>query len=217
MKTKICGITTLDDAQAAVEAGADILGFVFYPNSPRYISPGDCASLVDGLSARGHSMVTVGVFVNESVEMVYEILDICGLDLAQLHGDETENELKKLKGKAYKAVRPRSMDEANMLFQRYAGVGVASPGLLLDAYRVDHYGGTGTYADWNICAQLSRRTPLLLAGGLRAENVKEALEVVKPWGVDVSSGVESSPGEKDWRKLHAFVGAVREYEKENQE
>ena len=214
MKIKICGLTTLDDAQIAAEAGADMLGFVFYPKSPRYISPTNCSSLVERLFARGFPIVTVGVFVNVSVGSVREILDSCGLHLAQLHGDETPNELKALNSRAFKAIRPRTADEAREAIKRYAGVGVSAPALLLDAYEIGHYGGTGSCADWNIAEELARATPLMLAGGLTPENVTKAMARVQPWGVDVSSGVECSPGKKDWQKVDAFVRAVRQYEKE---
>jgi phosphoribosylanthranilate isomerase len=144
----------------------------------------------------------VGVFVNTSVEAVKDILDACSLDLAQLHGDETAEIITAFDGKAFKAFRgiPESMDG----FARSA-----PPAFLLDASVKGVYGGSGVTADWDGAAELAKKYPFLLAGGLTPENVAEAVSRVKPWGVDVASGVESAPGEKDPAKLSAFVNAVQ--------
>jgi phosphoribosylanthranilate isomerase len=215
MKIKICGLTSFEDTLMAVEAGADMLGFVFYPRSPRYISPTECASLVKELCTRGYSFVSVGVFVNKSPETVREILDFCGLDLAQLHGNESQAEVKELQDRAYKAIRPQVMSEARKMLDQYAGIRESAPTLLIDAYQTGQYGGTGSCVDWSIAAELAQSTSLLLAGGLTHENVSTALSAVQPWGVDVSSGVESEPGRKDQQKIKAFVHAVRMFEREN--
>ena len=201
-KIKICGIKTLNDALAAIEAGADYLGFNFYRRSVRFIEKRACAEMTSVLKKEHTQIKLVGVFVNALVEEIKDILDTCSLDLAQLHGDETAEMLKALDGKAYKAFRgiPESLD---------GFVRSESPAFLVDASVKGVYGGSGVTADWNGAAELAKKYPLLLAGGLTPENVAEAVRQVKPWGVDVASGVESAPGEKDASKMKAFVRAVR--------
>lgn len=201
-KIKICGIKTLQDALAAIDSGADYLGFNFYPKSVRFIEKQACAEITSVLKKEYPHITLVGVFVNSSVEEVMDILNTCSLDLAQLHGDETIEMVKSLDEKAFKAFRavPESMDG----FARQD-----APALLVDAVVKGAYGGTGVTADWNVAAELAKKYPLLLAGGLTPENVAEAVRRVKPWGVDVASGVESAPGEKDANKMKAFVQAAR--------
>lgn len=199
-KVKICGIRTVADALAAKEAGADLIGFNFYPKSPRYIDVGGCRDIMSVMRRYGH-ITYVGVFVNASVPEIRATLETCGLSLAQLHGEETAEMLKALDGKAFKAFRgvPASPDG----FARGD-----APALLVDASVKGAYGGTGVTADWNRAAELAKQYPLLLAGGLTPENVAEAVRQVKPWGVDVASGVETSPGLKDTGKMKAFVKAI---------
>ena len=200
-KVKICGIKTLNDALAAIEAGADYLGFNFYRRSVRFIEKRACAEITSVLKKEHSQIKLVGVFVNSLVEEIKDILDTCSLDMAQLHGDETAEMLKALDGKAFKAFRgiPESID---------GFVRSESPVFLVDASVKGVYGGSGVTADWNGAAELAQKYPLLLAGGLTPENVAEAVRRVKPWGVDVASGVESAPGEKDASKMKAFVKAV---------
>jgi len=200
-KIKICGIKTVTDALAAMDAGADLIGFNFYPKSPRYIDVGRCRDIMSVMRKCGH-ITYVGVFVNASVEEVRATLETCGLSLAQLHGDETIETLNALDGKAFKAFR--GVPEKLNGFAREV-----APAFLLDASVKGVYGGSGVTADWSAAAELARKYPLLLAGGLTPENVAEAVGRVKPWGVDVASGVESTPGEKDAGKMKAFVQAVR--------
>jgi phosphoribosylanthranilate isomerase len=208
MRVKICGITTLDDALAAVEAGADMLGFNFYPPSPRYIEPAACAAMVSALLARGAAKTTVGVFVNMPPERVAAILDECGLDLAQLSGDEPPSDLMMLGELAFKGIRPRDAGEAMTLSARYV-FHIAPPALLIDAsIGAGQFGGTGQVGDWDAAAAIAAAHPILLAGGLRPENVAAAIAAVQPWGVDVASGVESSPGRKDATKMRDFVRAA---------
>src|SRR5215217_1249956 len=204
-KIKICGIKTVNDALAAMDAGADMLGFNFYPKSPRSISVGQCRDIMSVMRKYSHIMY-VGVFVNASMAEVRAALETCALTLAQLHGDETPEMLNSLYGKAFKAFRgiPRSLHG----FARED-----PPAFLIDASVKGAYGGTGVTADWGIAAELARQYPLLLAGGLTPQNVAEAVRRVKPWAVDVASGVESSPGVKDPAKMRAFVRAVREESK----
>jgi indole-3-glycerol phosphate synthase/phosphoribosylanthranilate isomerase len=211
-KVKICGITTLNDALAAVEAGADLLGFNFYPPSPRFITTSACARLCAALRARAIPVTTVGVFVNTPPADIQAILDECGLDLAQLHGDEPPEDLAALGGRAFKAIRPASLPEARAAVGRY-GLRKAPPALLVDTAAAGAYGGTGQAGDWAMARPLAAEHPLLLAGGLRPENVAAAVAQVRPWGVDVASGVEVEPGRKDPAKMRAFVRAVRDVEK----
>jgi phosphoribosylanthranilate isomerase len=233
-KVKICGITNFEDAQVAVEAGADLLGFIFYEPSPRYVAPETVKEIVSRLKHRvsapagqrldglddllptTHSVTYVGVFVNTPLEMVKQILDFCQLDAAQLHGEEPPEAVAQLNSPAFRVLRPQSPEEAEALIQKY----IQSPDrpvvpssrlplFLLDAYHPTLYGGVGAVADWAVAAGLSQRYPLLLAGGLTPTNVVEAIRAVNPWGVDVSSGVEAEKGRKDHEKVRAFVGAVR--------
>lgn len=199
---KICGIKTLNDALAAIDAGADYLGFNFYPKSIRFVEKQICADITSVLKKDHPHIKLVGVFVNSSVEEVKDILETCSLDLAQLHGDETSEMLNALNGKAFKAFR--GIPENINGFARSE-----SPAFLLDASVKGVYGGSGVTADWNGAAELAKKYPLLLAGGLTPDNVAEAVSRVKPWGVDVASGVESTVGEKDARKMVEFVKAVR--------
>jgi phosphoribosylanthranilate isomerase len=202
-KIKICGIKTVDDALAAMDAGADLLGFNFYPKSPRYINVGTCRNIMSVM--RKHAHITyVGLFVNASVAEVRATIETCGLSLAQLHGDETSEMIQSLNGKAFKAFRGVPDPEHINGFARSD-----VPALLVDAAVKGAYGGTGVTADWSQAAELAKQYPLLLAGGLTPENVAEAVRQVQPWGVDVASGVESSPRQKDASKMRAFVQAVR--------
>ena len=200
-KIKICGIKTVNDALAAMDAGADLLGFNFYPKSPRYIDVDTCRDIMSVMRKYGH-ITYVGLFVNASVAEVRATVETCGLSLAQLHGDETSEMLDALDGKAFKAFRgvPQNING----FARSD-----APALLVDADVKGAYGGTGVPADWNKAADLAKQYSLLLAGGLTPENVADAVRLVKPWGVDVASGVESSAGSKDASKMRAFVQAVQ--------
>jgi phosphoribosylanthranilate isomerase len=214
MKVKICGITNLEDAQAAIEAGADLLGFVFYPKSPRYIEPKTAAAIIDTLTTQDATRNTqhVGVFVDEPINRVREILDQCRLDLAQLHGSEPPAEVRMLQPRAYKALRPRQRGDAEAVAATYAPVMDISPdrpAFLIDAYHPWQFGGTGETTDWSAAKVLAWRFPVLLAGGLTADNVAEAIRIVEPWGVDVSSGVEAEPGKKDHGKVRAFIEAAK--------
>jgi len=204
IKVKVCGITNAEDALAAVEAGADALGFIFYEKSPRYVVPGVVANIIAELPP----LVTpVGVFVNEGLATVRSIMDTCGLAMAQLHGDENVSYCRELARPAMKALRLR--DRGSLLaLAEYQGRGGVR-GFVLDAFSELSYGGTGQITDWGLAAEVAKSTPILLAGGLTLDNVTEAIRTVRPYGVDVSSGVESAPGKKDHAKMRAFVDAVR--------
>jgi len=203
-KIKICGIKTVDDALAAMNAGADLIGFNFYPKSPRYIDVGMCRNIMSVMRQVGR-VICVGVFVNASVAEIHATMDTCGLNLAQLHGDETVEFMEKLEEKSFKAFRgiPNDVND----FARSD-----APAFLLDASVKGVYGGSGVTADWDGATKLAKQYPLLLAGGLTPENVGEAVGRVQPWGVDVASGVESAPGKKDAAKMSAFVKEVKRLE-----
>jgi phosphoribosylanthranilate isomerase len=203
VKIKICGITNLEDALAAIDAGVDLLGFNFYRKSARYIEPEMARSIVAQIRSGVGRPQLIGVFVNSPFLEVQSILREVDLDLAQLHGDESIELIAQLDGRGFKALRPQSTDEAENQAKTYA---VASePALLIDAYRKGEYGGTGQVGDWSIAAKVARQYPILLAGGLTPDNVAEVIRQVQPWGVDVASGVESAPGKKDMQKMRAFV------------
>ena len=191
----------MTDALAAMDAGADLIGFNFYPKSPRYIDVDKCHDIMSVMRKYEH-ITYVGVFVNASAEEIRATMETCGLSLAQLHGDETLEMLSALDGKAFKAFRgiPQHLNG----FTRGN-----APAFLLDASVKDLYGGSGVTANWNGAKKLAEKYPLLLAGGLSPKNVADAIRQVKPWGVDVASGVECAPGEKDPQKMKAFVQAVR--------
>ena len=198
---KICGIKTLPDALAAIEAGADYLGFNFYPKSVRFIEKSACAEITSVLKREHPQIKLVGVFVNSPVEEIKDILQTCHLDLAQLHGDETPEIFAQLAPHAFRAFR--GIPESNAGYERDE-----APFMLIDAAVKGVYGGSGVTADWTAAAELAKKYPLLLAGGLTPENVADAVRQVQPWGVDVASGVESAPGEKDAGKMKAFVRAI---------
>jgi phosphoribosylanthranilate isomerase len=198
---KICGIKTLKDALAAIESGADYLGFNFYPKSVRFIEKSVCAEITSVLKHEHPHIKFVGVFVNLPVGEVKDILQTCSLDLAQLHGDETPETFAQLAPHAFRAFR--GIPESNAGYERNE-----APAMLIDAAVKGVYGGSGVTADWTAAAELAKKYPLLLAGGLTPENVADSVKQVNPWGVDVASGVESAPGEKDAGKMKAFVKAI---------
>ncbi len=203
-KVKICGITSAEDAAVAVEAGADALGFVLYRRSPRYIQPSLARQIIMSLPP----LVTpVGVFVDEEQQVVRNLMDDCGLALAQLHGHESAAYCQELGRPVLKALRvkDRSSFLALAEFQGRAGV----RGFVLDAFSDQAYGGTGRVIDWQLAAEVARAANILLAGGLTPDNVEKAIQSVQPYGVDVSSGVEREPGKKDHEKVRAFIRAVR--------
>ncbi len=203
IKIKICGITNAEDAQVAVDAGADALGFIFYAQSPRFVEIQTVKSIVDQLPP---FVLPIGVFVNEEQTMVQNIMDACGLALAQLHGDETPVYCETLGHPVLKGIRLRDRSSFLALAEYKGRAGVR--GFLLDAFSETAYGGTGSVADWDLAAEAAKAAPILLAGGLSPENVQDAIQKVHPYGIDVSSGVEASPGKKDHAKVHAFMKAA---------
>ncbi len=199
---KICGITRVEDARAAAEAGADAIGFVFYPPSPRAIAP---ARAVEIAAALPRGIAKIGVFVNESVVRMMEIRSRVGLDCVQLHGDEAPDVALALPCPAIRAFRaaPRDLEEAAFI-ARYPAAAV-----LVDGERAGFYGGTGAPAAQGAIAAARRARRWILSGGLTPENVAAKIATLAPWGVDVSTGVEESPGLKDANRIAAFMAAVR--------
>lgn len=200
VKVKICGITSYEDARAAVDAGADALGFVFFDKSPRYVNPMTVANIIAKIPP---FIQTVGLFVNEEIEQVNWTADYCGLDLVQLHGDETPEDCLEVKRRVIKAFRMKNIVSIEPL-EKYQ-----VSGYLLDAWCPDCYGGTGKTFNWEMAAVASKYGRIILAGGLSADNVAQALQAVQPYAVDVSSGVESAPGKKDADKVKAFIKAAK--------
>lgn len=216
-RVKICGVTTLDDALMAADAGADMLGLNFYKKSPRFIDPNRARDLCDALRAKlgAACPLLVGLFVNEVVGKISTTMDKVGLDFAQLSGDESVEMLREMRGVAYKGIRPRNQAEALDdvgYFMPALPANERIPALLLDAHHPSLYGGTGEQADVGIALAVKAAVPrLMLAGGLNPDNVAEKVRAVQPWGVDVASGVEidDQPGVKDAAKVRAFIDAVR--------
>lgn len=196
VKVKICGITNVEDALHAAGCGADALGFVFYDRSPRCLSPEAALEIIAELPP---FVTAVGLFVNESPARIRQIADFCGLDVIQLHGDEGPADCDHAPRRVVKALRVK---EAASL-DGHAAYAVSA--LLLDTWVAGAYGGTGERFNWELAAAVARQRPVILAGGLTAENVAAAVRTVRPYGVDVSSGVEASPGRKDPAKVEAFI------------
>lgn len=200
VRVKICGITNLEDAEAAVRFGADALGFVFYRKSPRYIDPREAGGIIRALPP---FVTKVGVFVNETLDEVRRAREEASLDRVQLHGDETPEYCEKTGSGVIKAfrIRVRADIEELALYDVSA--------FLLDTYREDTPGGTGETFNWEIAVEASSERRIILSGGLNAENVAMAIKTVRPYAVDVSSGVESAPGKKDLEKMKKFIDEAR--------
>ncbi len=199
-KVKICGITNLEDALFAAEAGADALGFIFYAKSPRCIVPDRAREIILRLPP---FVAKVGVFVNKELDRVRELMAHCGLDYAQLHGDEPPEQVAALAPRVIKAVRVRSAADVERLAE-YQAVAY-----LLDTYHPTKHGGTGEAFDWELAVEAKSHGPVILAGGLTPQNVAAAIERVHPYAVDVSSGVEAAPGIKDRHKVRRFIMAAK--------
>jgi phosphoribosylanthranilate isomerase len=217
IQVKICGLTTLDDARIAVEAGADLLGFNFYKKSPRYLTPDAAQTLCDTLRSDygADCPALVGVFVNEVVSAISVITNKVGLNFAQLSGDESEAMLRELRGIGFKAIRPmnaaQALDDAQY-FAAVMPVNERAPSLLVDAFKSGEYGGTGQSVSDEIALAIHDQVPrLMLAGGLTHDNIVARIAAVQPWGVDTASGVEidGQPGRKDPDKVRAFIRAVK--------
>jgi phosphoribosylanthranilate isomerase len=199
-RVKICGITNVEDAIQAVEAGADALGFVFYEKSPRCVTPSQVQKIIAELPP---FVTTVGLFVNEEIPQVRRIMTGARLDVVQLHGDEAPEDCIIEPLRVIKALRVKNAASLKGT-DRYQ-----VSALLLDAWSDKGYGGTGEQFDWQLVRQLTANRPLILAGGLSPANVAIAVQEVRPYAVDVSSGVEVEPGKKDHQQVAEFIRQVR--------
>ena len=203
VKVKICGITNWTDARRAVEAGADFLGFNFYPKSSRYIAPAAARRIVQRLP---EGVASVGVFVNEPEPEMLAIAQQVGLDYVQLHGDETAEMVSRIRRsfRVIKAIRVRDSFRVSQLgnFKRASSI-------LLDGFDSHLRGGTGKSFNWKLAKSAGRKRQIFLAGGLTPENAAEAVSAARPFAIDVCSGVESRPGKKDVARMRALVAAVR--------
>lgn len=202
IKVKICGTTSLKDAFLAVESGADAIGFIFYKMSPRNISQKEAKEIILQLPP---FIETVGVFVNETSDKINRIAEQCKLNSIQLHGEESPALCRRVKRKVIKAFRVKNADSLKSI----ASYDVS--GFLLDSYNDGSKGGTGQVFDWNLALRVKKQGPVILAGGLNPYNVFTAIHRVKPYGVDVCSGVEKSPGIKDHEKIREFIKSVRRF------
>ena len=202
-KVKICGITNYEDAVAAIDMGADLLGFNFYPKSPRYVTPQQAMDIIGKLPA---FIDTAGVFVNASIDQIRETNDVCPLDWVQLHGDEGPDFCRLLltySVRTMKAIRVKSQADIQSADSFFTDA------ILLDAFDPEKYGGTGLTFDWNIIGHIGKR--IFLAGGINADNAADAIKL-GVYGIDVCSGIEASPGKKDhqkMRKLFENIGHLR--------
>jgi phosphoribosylanthranilate isomerase len=205
-QVKICGLTDPADALAAAEAGADMLGFIFYAPSPRYIAPRLAARMTYVVRLAHPAISLVGVFVDEAPGRVAQITDRCGLDCVQLHGEESPEAVDELIARGLKVIKAFRVRDTSSLREmtRYRPTYY-----LLDTYVPGEPGGTGAAFDWRLASRAPVNRPLLLAGGLSPDNVAEAVQVARPWGVDVSSGVEARPGRKDPDKVRRFIEVAK--------
>jgi len=197
VKVKICGITNSDDASAAVDFGADALGFVFFQGSPRCISYANAAAIIRKLPS---FITTIGVFINEKPEQIEQIIRLTGIDVVQLHGEEPPG-ICNISRRIIKAIRVKSLESLDPLIHFKDRVSA----FLLDTFSPDVFGGTGQIFNWDIAVEAKQFGKIILAGGLNPDNIAEAIRRVRPYGVDVSSGVESEKGKKDRKKMKLFI------------
>jgi phosphoribosylanthranilate isomerase len=208
---KICGITNVEDALCAAEAGADLLGFIFYPPSPRSVSVEAAKEIVAGVKRLASNVTCVGVFVKETPAHMLRVLANVGLDAAQLHGNDSAD-LSEMNGSAYPAIKDWTPEMSVLNDPQFKIRNSKSriPDLLLDANHPTLWGGSGARADESLAVQIAKQQRLLLAGGLTPDNVADAIRNVRPWGVDVASGTEASPGRKDHAKVRAFIANAKQ-------
>ncbi len=201
VKIKICGITNIEDAQSAVDFGADAVGFIF-AESPRRIEPDRARFVIEGLKG---DVMKVGVFVNEGLENIRRIAGTCGLDAVQLHGDESPELCSQLRQwKLIKAIRVKDEKSLGQI-PAYKDVFAC----LLDTYSKEAYGGTGETFDWRLAVKAkSFGRPIILSGGLSIDNIEEAIIAVRPYGVDISSSIEQKPGKKDIRLMERMIKLI---------
>jgi phosphoribosylanthranilate isomerase len=202
MEIKICGITNMEDASFVATCGADAIGFIFYEKSPRHVAPETVKKIIETIPKE---IIKVGVFVNHDVVEVKETIDFCGLDLVQLHGDESPAYCSQFpRSQVIKAFAPRTEDDLEKMSAYHVKA------ILVDAHDPLHYGGTGEQSDWILAVKVKEAHPLILAGGLSMVNIQEAIGHVSPHAVDINSGAERSPGKKDHQKIKAIIELVRQ-------
>jgi phosphoribosylanthranilate isomerase len=201
VKVKICGITNYEDAMAAADMGADMLGFNFYPKSPRYIKPDEAAKIINRLPA---FVDIVGLFVNDPFERIEQIIEECQLDWVQLHGDESPkfcDQFQSFNVRTMKAIRVKNEKDIKRAEEYFTDA------ILLDAFDPKKYGATGLSFDWNIIGNITKR--VFLAGGINAENVRKAVEL-GIYGIDVCSAIESKPSKKDHAKMRELFNMIKD-------
>lgn len=199
-KIKVCGIKSKADAWMCLEIGVDALGFVFVNESPRKIEPQEAQKIINDLPP---FVISVGVFTNRVKDEVEEIANLCKLDILQFHGDESPEYCASFNRKVIKAFRIRSSDDINRLVEYKV------PAYLLDSYEEERLGGTGRTFEWSLAAEATKYGHIVLAGGLTPENVNRAISIVRPYAVDISSGIEDTPGKKNKVKLAEFIRQVQ--------
>ena len=201
VKVKICGLTNYEDAAAAIHMGADILGFNFYPESPRYIPPQEAIKIIDKLPVFAD---IAGIFVDANMQEIHKTINLCQLNWVQLHGDETPQfcgQLASYNVKTMKAIRVRSQADIRQANEYFTDA------ILLDAFDPQKYGGTGLTFDWNIIGHINKR--IFLAGGINPDNVISAIEL-GVYGIDICSGIEERPGKKDHKKMKLLFDKIRQ-------
>ena len=205
-KVKICGITNLEDARFAAGALADYLGFIFYPESPRYIEPAKAGAINNWIEGP----TKVGVFVNQPLDDVNRIVKETGIEMVQLHGNESPEYCSLVDVPIIKAIHVSEDSKPNDIEKLISAYSTKVDFLLFDTKISGHWGGTGQVFDWSILESISNEIPFFLSGGLNATNIKKSIEIVQPNGVDLSSGLEESPGLKDFDKVEQFFEIMNE-------
>ncbi|MEE2829836.1 MAG: phosphoribosylanthranilate isomerase [Myxococcota bacterium] len=207
MKIKVCGITSREQVTLVAEAGADLVGFVLPPDSPRAVDSETARELAE--EAAGNGVLSVGIFANDPVDEVESLYYDIGLDVVQLHGNEAPLDVKDLVGRGLTVWKAMAVgpEFRSVRVRQFWQAGAEA--VLLDAWHPDKKGGTGEKADWTVAAKLAGEGPIVLAGGLNGGNVAGAIGQVRPWGVDASSGLEKEPGIKDLARVSSYVAATR--------
>lgn len=199
---KICGMTNIEDARFAAESGVDALGFIFYPKSPRYVQPKTAWDIIRKLPPE---VAKTGVFVNHDTQDIKEIMEYCGLNFIQLHGNESPEYCRYFpESVIIKALSPRTEEDLNILEEYQARA------ILVDTYAPEKHGGTGKISNWELAVKIRKRRPLILSGGLNPDNIEDAIKKVLPHAVDINSGVEKIPGKKDHGLVMKIINLVRQ-------
>ena len=199
---KICGMTNIEDACFVAESGVDALGFIFYPKSPRYVQPEKARDIIRKLPPE---VAKIGVFVNHDTQGIKEIMEYCGLDFIQLHGNESPEYCRHFpESVIIKAMSPRTEEDLNIMEEYRARA------ILVDTYAPGKHGGTGKVSNWELAVKIRKMRPLILSGGLNPDNIEDAMKKVSPHAVDINSGVEKMPGKKDHGLIKRIINLVRQ-------